>query len=380
MGLLPAIDGPPVWIVTVMPCALAHRTIGAASLPVFTEPRPISPTSRTPAAAISAKSCSVMPSSRIGAPACTLTPPGRKLAQAFAATMASALSPTMSFGRPGRCTSPAEMAVVTPPCIPESMKSTVRCRGVKSPNTGCTCESISPGITVVPRASMTVSASPSRPRPIAAILPSRITTESASRSGRPISPLTSMPMLCTRVITRGPRRASVSNRETRCKSLAAPDLLRCHAVGDLMSIIIPCYNQAHYLGDAIASARSQTYPFVEVIVVDDGSTDDTAAVVARHAPVRYLRQPNRGLPAARNAGWQASKGRYVIFLDADDRLLPNAVNVGVTVLAARPDAALAVGLERRIAADGSPLPTPRRARVDTDYYASLVRRCWIVVA
>jgi glycosyltransferase involved in cell wall biosynthesis len=151
-------------------------------------------------------------------------------------------------------------------------------------------------------------------------------------------------------------------------------------VGDLMSIIIPCYNQAPYLGDAIASARSQTYPFVEVIVVDDGSTDDTAAVVASHAPVRYLRQPNRGLPAARNAGWQASKGRYVIFLDADDRLLPNAVNVGVTVLAARPDAALAVGLERRIAADGSPLPTPRRARVDADHYASLVRRCWIVVA
>src|SRR5215470_2979999 len=147
-----------------------------------------------------------------------------------------------------------------------------------------------------------------------------------------------------------------------------------------MSIIIPCYNQAHYLGDAIASALSQTYPLVEVIVVDDGSTDDTAAVVGRHAPIRYLRQPNRGLPAARNAGWQASKGRYVIFLDADDRLLPHAVNVGVTVLAARPDAALAVGLERRIAADGSPLPTPRRARVDTDYYASLVRRCWIVVA
>src|SRR5438034_3615964 len=88
IGLEPAIDGPPVWIVTVIPCCFAHRTIGAASLPVFTEPSPISPTSFTPAAAISAKSASSRPSSRIGAPACTFTPPGRKFAHDFAATMA----------------------------------------------------------------------------------------------------------------------------------------------------------------------------------------------------------------------------------------------------------------------------------------------------
>ena len=80
MGLDPAIEGPPVWIVTVIPCALAHRTIGAASLPVLTEPSPISPTSLTPAAAISAKSDSTRPSSRMGAPAWTFTPPGRKFA------------------------------------------------------------------------------------------------------------------------------------------------------------------------------------------------------------------------------------------------------------------------------------------------------------
>src|SRR6185295_19334194 len=195
MGLEPAMDGPPVWIVTVMPCALAQRTIGAASLPVFTEPRPISPTSFTPAAAISLKSASVRPSSKIGAPASTLTPPGRKFAYDFAATMASALRPTMSLGRPGRCTSPAEIAVVTPPCMAESMKSTVRWRGVKSPKTGCTWESMRPGITVVPRQSMTVSASSSRPRPMPAMTPSRSTRESASRRGRRRSPLTRVPML-----------------------------------------------------------------------------------------------------------------------------------------------------------------------------------------
>src|SRR5438445_667791 len=152
IGLLPAIEGPPVWMVTVMPWARAQQTIGAAALSVFTEPRPISPTRRTPAAAISAKSPSVMPSSRMGAPAWTFTPPGRKFAYDFAATIASALRPTMSLGRPGRCTSPAEIAVVTPPFMPESMKSIVRWRGVKSPKTGWTCESMSPGVTVVQRA------------------------------------------------------------------------------------------------------------------------------------------------------------------------------------------------------------------------------------
>ncbi len=76
----PAMDGPPVWMVTVMPCFFAHRTIGAASLPVLTDPSPISPTSLTPALAISAKSSSTIPISRIGAPACILTPDGRALA------------------------------------------------------------------------------------------------------------------------------------------------------------------------------------------------------------------------------------------------------------------------------------------------------------
>ena len=86
-----------------------------------------------------------MPCSITGAPASTLTPPGRKLSNARCAVMASAFSPTMSLGRPGRCTSPAEIIVVTPPFIVESIQPSWFWRGVQSPNTGCTWLSIRPG-------------------------------------------------------------------------------------------------------------------------------------------------------------------------------------------------------------------------------------------
>src|SRR5215472_4464384 len=100
----------------------------------------------------------------------------------------------MSLGRPGRCTSPAEIMTVRPPLSPDSMKSTVRWRGVKSPKTGWQCESMRPGMTVLPRASITVSASTSRPRPTAEIAPSATTTLSPFSNGRAMSPDTMAPM------------------------------------------------------------------------------------------------------------------------------------------------------------------------------------------
>src|SRR5215216_7819784 len=96
----------------------------------------------------------------------------------------------------------------------------------------------------------------------------------------------------------------------------------------LVSIVIPCYRQAHLLGDAIESALSQTYPRVEVVVVDDGSPDDPASVVARHPEVHFVQQANQGGSVARNAGLRASRGEYVVFLDGDDVLLPHAVDTG----------------------------------------------------
>jgi hypothetical protein len=73
-----------------------------------------------------------------------------------------------------------------------------------------------------------------------------------------------------------------------------------------VSVIIPCYNQAHYLGDALASVAAQTHGQPEVIVVDDGSTGNTVEVAARYPGVRYVRQDNAGLAAARNTGIQHS--------------------------------------------------------------------------
>ncbi|HVO28325.1 MAG TPA: glycosyltransferase family A protein [Candidatus Margulisiibacteriota bacterium] len=90
-----------------------------------------------------------------------------------------------------------------------------------------------------------------------------------------------------------------------------------------VSVVIPCYNHARYLGDAIQSVLHQTYRDFEIIVVDDGSTDDTPEVVARFGgAVRSLRQENRGLGPARNAGIIAANGDFVAFLDADDLWLP----------------------------------------------------------
>lgn len=94
------------------------------------------------------------------------------------------------------------------------------------------------------------------------------------------------------------------------------------------SIVIPCYEQAHWLPDAIESALAQTYCDVEVVVVNDGSSDNTSEVASRY-PVRLVEQENRGLSAARNAGIEAATGQFILPLDSDDMIDPTFVEKAV---------------------------------------------------
>ena len=145
----------------------------------------------------------------------------------------------------------------------------------------------------------------------------------------------------------------------------------------LVSVIIPCYNQAGYLAEAIESATSQSYRRLEIIVVDDGSTDDTSRVTAHYSDVRLISQRNSGLSAARNAGINASRGEYLVFLDADDRLLPEALEIGTDRLNAHPDSAFSYGRYSLITEDGKTIPWSPRACLQGEPYLRLLSRNYI---
>ncbi|OGO16098.1 MAG: hypothetical protein A2Y93_02910 [Chloroflexi bacterium RBG_13_68_17] len=125
---------------------------------------------------------------------------------------------------------------------------------------------------------------------------------------------------------------------------------------DLVSIIIPAYNQAGFLAQSVRSALSQTHRALEVIVVDDGSTDDTPSVVRTLADprLRYVRQENQGLSSARNTGMRASNGGLLSFLDADDLFLPDKLTLLVGELQARPQVGLVAGQAIPVDKDGRP--------------------------
>ena len=123
-----------------------------------------------------------------------------------------------------------------------------------------------------------------------------------------------------------------------------------------VTVVIPCFNQARYLRDAVRSVRSQAYPALECIVVDDGSTDETAAL-ARTLGVRVVGQrQNTGVSAARNAGLAAARGDLVLFLDADDELLPDGIGHLAVELAEHPGAAAVVGRCEAMDSGGSAVP------------------------
>lgn len=111
----------------------------------------------------------------------------------------------------------------------------------------------------------------------------------------------------------------------------------------LVSVIFPCFNAVEFLPCALDSLRAQTFGDFEIIIVDDGSTDPATIAYLDALPgdIRLLRQENRGLPGARNAGIEAAQGRYVVPLDCDDWLEPDFLEKTVAALQANPKAGFA---------------------------------------
>jgi glycosyltransferase involved in cell wall biosynthesis len=154
------------------------------------------------------------------------------------------------------------------------------------------------------------------------------------------------------------------------------------ADGQLVSVVVPAFNAAQTIQDTLHSVSRQTHRTLEVIVVDDGSTDGTAAIARRHAVTdprfRVVSQPNNGVAAARNAGIEASTGDFVAFIDADDLWHPTKIAKQLAaLLAGGPDVALVYAPFRLIDADGMVLASPHKYGVSgwvlhRHFYTNLV--------
>lgn len=138
-------------------------------------------------------------------------------------------------------------------------------------------------------------------------------------------------------------------------------------IHDLISVVIPTYNHVRFLADAIQSALEQSYPTVEIIVVDDGSTDNTYALVESFGDrVHYIWQENRGLSGARNTGIAAAQGEYIALLDADDFWEPNYLETVHRVLAADPQLGAVYSGLQFVNSKGERLPQPCVSIVPSD--------------
>ena len=107
---------------------------------------------------------------------------------------------------------------------------------------------------------------------------------------------------------------------------------------NLVSVVIPAYNAAAFIHHAVESVLAQTWSSCEILVVNDGSTDDTVEVLETYGRrIRVINKPNGGLSSARNRGIRESKGVFVAFLDADDRWLPEKISCQIEMMEAHPD-------------------------------------------
>lgn len=140
-----------------------------------------------------------------------------------------------------------------------------------------------------------------------------------------------------------------------------------------VAVVITTFNDSAWLPQSIGSVLAQTHPPDEIIVVDDGSAEDPAPIIASYPDVTLVRQENAGLAAARNAGLARAQSDHVLFLDADDRLAPTAIESGLACFRRRPDAQFVYGAHRTINGDGSTREPHRFAPVGDQPYRDLLR-------
>jgi len=124
-----------------------------------------------------------------------------------------------------------------------------------------------------------------------------------------------------------------------------------------VSVILPAYNQAQYLSDAVSSVLDGTYPDFEIAIIDDGSTDDTPIIAKRFTDprVRYIYQENRGLAGARNTGIRNTTGKYIAYLDSDDLFTAEKLEILTKKFEAEPEFGLVAGQNILIGDDGTEL-------------------------
>ncbi len=147
----------------------------------------------------------------------------------------------------------------------------------------------------------------------------------------------------------------------------------------LVSVVIPCYNHGRFLAEAIQSVLHQTHRNCEVIVVDDGSDDNSKQVCDSFAKVKYTRAERVGLPAARNIGVQQATGDYVVFLDADDFLYRDSVEVNLYFFNYYKDVVMVSGGHQRVDEHGKHLPTTPNQVYLKNNYTSLLQGNYIAM-
>lgn len=153
----------------------------------------------------------------------------------------------------------------------------------------------------------------------------------------------------------------------------------------LVSIVIPTFNRRQFVSDAIESGLAQTHPHCEIIVVDDGSSDDTLPFLRRKygSQIRLFSQANQGPGIARNRGIAEARGDFIHFLDADDQLLPDNIATCLEVFRQRPDISVVYSHYQFVAPDGvTPQDTPAFERFSENPFCELLARtgCHILIS